>query len=101
MFNKIADWIYKFKVWISNKKPRNKYLRIAYYSLTGMILFVFTILLFLTAATFFIIVIIALALFLAHLLINFSFVRIITTLLVCLMFLLTFSLVGYFAFGDD
>ena len=30
MFDKIAGWIY-------NKKPRNKYLRIAYYSLIGMI----------------------------------------------------------------
>ena len=40
MFNKVADWIYKFKVWISNKNPSNKYLRIVYYFLTGMILFV-------------------------------------------------------------
>ena len=101
MFNKIADWIYKFKVWISNKKPSNKYLRIAYYFLTGMILFMFTIPLALIAATFFFTVIIALVLLLAHLLINFSFVRIIMALLVCLMFLITFSLIGYFEFGDD
>ena len=101
MFNKIADWIYKFKVWISNKNPSNKYLRIAYYFLTGMILFMFAILLALIVATFFIILIIALALLLAHLLLNFSFVRIVMTLLICLMFLLTFSLIGYFAFGDD
>ena len=100
MFNKVADWIYKFKVWISNKNPSNKYLRIAYYFLTGMTLFMFTIPLALIAATFLLTVIIALVLLLAYLLVNFSYVRIIVALLVCLMFLITFSLIGYFEFGD-
>ena len=95
--NKITDWIEKIKVWISNKKPSNKYLRIAYYSLTGFISFMFTSLI---AVAFFSSVMVA-VLWLLKWLINFSFVRIIMTLLVCLMFLLTFSLIGYFAFGDD
>ena len=95
--NKIADWIEKFKVWISNKKPSNKYLRIAYYFLTGLISFMLTI----PLAIFIFVVIIALILLLIHLIVNFSFVRIIMTLLVCLMFLIAFSLIGYFEFGDD
>ena len=99
--NKVTDWVEKIEVWISNKKPSNKYLRIAYYFLTGMILFMFTIPLALIAATFLLAVIIALVLLLAYLLINFSYVRIIVALLVCLMFLITFSLIGYFEFGDD
>ena len=101
MVNKIIDGIEKFKVRISNKKPSNKYLRIAYYFLTGMTLFMFTIPLALIAATFLLTVIIALVLLLAYLLVNFSYVRIIVALLVCLMFLITFSLIGYFEFGDD
>ena len=37
--NKIADWTEKLKDWTYKKKPSNKYLRIAYYFLTGLISF--------------------------------------------------------------
>ena len=98
--NKITNWTEKLKDWAYKKKPSNKYLRIAYYFLTGLISFM-VIPLTLIAAIFLFTVTIALVLLIGYLTINYSFVRIIMTLLVCLMFLITFSLIGYFEFGKD
>ena len=100
MINKITNWTEKLKDWTYKKKPSNKYLRIAYYFLTGLITFM-VIPLTLIAAIFLFTVIIALVLLISYLAINYSFVRIIMALLVCLMFLITFSLIGYFEFGKD
>lgn len=95
MLNKIADWIEKIKVWIYNKKPSNKYLRIAYYFLTGLIIFILTI-----PIAIFVLFVIAAVLWFFKYLINFSSFRITMTLLLRLLFLLLVSLVGYIAFGD-
>ena len=101
MFNKITDWVEKIKVWISNKKPSNKYLKVAYYFLTGLILLMFTILFSLTVATFFVTVIVALRWLLEYL-INFNdYSNLAITLLLCLLFSLAVSLIGYFEFGKD
>ena len=93
--NKITDWVEKIKVWISNKKPSNKYLRVAYYFLTGLISFMVTIPLFI-----FLLVVIASVLWLFKYLINFSSVRMVMTLLLYLLFFIVASLLGYLAFGD-
>ena len=93
--NKITDWVEKIKVWISNKKPSNKYLRVAYYFLTGLISFMVTIPLFIL-----LLVVIASVIWLFKYLINFSSVRIIMTLLLYLLFFIVASLLGYLAFGD-
>lgn len=49
MLNKVIDWVERkgpyLMDWIYNKKPKNKYLRVAYYFLTGLIYFMFIILL--------------------------------------------------------
>ena len=94
-FNKITDWVEKIKVWISNKKPSNKYLRVAYYFLTGLISFMVTI-----PLVIFLLVVIASVLWLFKYLINFSSVRIVMTLLLYLLFFIVVSLLGYLAFGD-
>ena len=93
--NKITDWVEKIEVWISNKKPSNKYLRIVYYFLTGLICFMVTIPLFIL-----LLVVIASVIWLFKYLINFSSVRIIMTLLLYLLFFVVASLLGYLAFGD-
>ena len=93
--NKITNWTEKIKVWISNKKPSNKYLRIAYYFLTGLICSLVAIPLFIL-----LLVVIASVIWLFNYLINFSSVRVIMTLLLYLLFLLVVSLLGYLVFGD-
>ena len=94
--NKITDWVEKIKVWISNKKPSNKYLKVAYYFLTGLICFILTI-----PLAFFVLVVIAAVIWLFKYLINFSSVRIIMTLLVYLLFLLIVSFLGYLVVEID
>ena len=101
MINKITDRIEKIKVWISNKKPSNKYLRIAYYFLTGLMIVILTILFSLIVATFFVTVIVSL-LWIFKYLINFNdYSNLAIRLLLCLLFSLIVSLLGYFEFGKD
>ena len=93
--NKITDWVEKVEVWISNKKPSNKYLRIVYYFLTGLICSMVAIPLFIL-----LLVVIASVIWLFNYLINFSSVRVIMTLLLYLLFFIVASLLGYLMFGD-
>lgn len=96
MFNKITNWTEKLKDWISDKKPNNKYLRIAYYFLIGLICFMFAI-----PLVIFLLVVIVSVLWLFKYLINFNFVRIIMTLLASLLLLLIVSLFGYLVIESD
>ena len=95
MINKITNWTEKLKDWTYKKKPSNKYLRIAYYFLTGLICSMVAIPLFIL-----LLVVIASVIWLFKYLISFSSVRIIMTLLLYLLFLLVVSLLGYLVFGD-
>ena len=98
--NKIADWTEKLKDWTYKKKPSNKYLRIAYYSLTGLIPLMFITPLFFIGFVF-VLAVSKQMLFLLEFLINFSYTRIIMILLACLLILLMGVFIGYFEFGDD
>lgn len=100
MINKITNWKEKLKDWTYKKKPSNKYLRIAYYFLTGLIPLMFITPLFFIGFAF-LLAASKQMLFLLEYLINFSYVRIIMTLLVCLLFSLMVSFIGYFEFRDD
>jgi len=101
MFDKIADWIKNLKGWVYNKKPRNKYLRIAYYSLSGLIWSVFIILLTLTAAVVISLVLGTLFWFVVYLINVEDYAHLALKMLAGLLFLLAVSVIGYFEFGDN
>jgi len=101
LFDKIADWIENLKDWIYNKKPRNNYLRVAYYSLSGLIWSVFIILLTLTVAAVISLVLGTLFWFVVYLINVEDYAHLALKMLAGLLFLLAVSVIGYFEFGDN
>ena len=101
MFDKIAGWIENLKGWIHNKKPRNKYLRLAYYSLTGLVYSLLIVLLTLMAAAVISGVLGTLFWLIVYLINVEDYAHLALKMLAGLLFLLAVSVIGYFEFGDD
>lgn len=101
MINKITDWTKKLKGWIYNKKPRNKYLRIAYYSLSGLIYSMLIILLPLMAAAVISLVLGTLFWSIVHLINAEDYAHLALKMLAGFLILLAVSAIGYLEFGND
>ena len=100
MINKITDWTKKLKGSIYNKRPSNKYLRMAYYSLTGLIYSMLIILLPLMAAAVISLVLGTLFWFIVYL-INFEdYAHLALKMLAGFLTLLAVSAIGYLKFGN-
>ena len=103
--NKMTCWIKRkssyLKDWVYNKKPRNKYLRVVYYFLTGLVYSMFTSFLFFIGFAFLLVASKQMLTYLGYL-VNFNDFSRITFLLLMFVFLsLIASLMGYFMFKDD
>lgn len=101
MLDKMANWIENFKGWIYNKKPRHKYLRIAYYSLSGLIFSVFIILITLMMAAVISGLLGTLFWFIVYLINVEDYAHLALKLLAGFLILLAVSIIGYFEFGDN
>lgn len=100
MINKITDWTKRFNNWIYTNKPSNKYLRIAYYSLTGLICSVVMSFLFLMAAAVISIVLGTLFWFTVYLINVEDYAHLALNLLAGFLILLAVSAIGYLEFGN-
>ena len=105
MMYKITDWIKGkgsyLKDWVYNKKPRNKYLRIAYYFLTGLIPVVLATLLFFIGFVFLFVVSKQILTYLEYLVSFNNFFRITFSLLAFAFFSVGAISFGHSMFKDD